>query len=116
MAVVKVRTEAAFQAQVVELAGMLGWEVYHTYDSRRSNPGFPDLTLVRSGILIFAELKMEPGSMSSAQLRWFALLFEVSLNVRENTQAEPDVTLPVRAFVWTPDDWDEIEQVLARAQ
>ena len=38
-------TEKAFQTAVVELAELCGWKVYHTYDSRRSAPGFPDLVL-----------------------------------------------------------------------
>ena len=36
-------TEKGFQAAVVELARLRGWLVYHTYDSRRSAKGFPDL-------------------------------------------------------------------------
>ena len=39
--------EADFQAQVVKLALLLGWKVYHTHDSRRSREGFPDLILIR---------------------------------------------------------------------
>ena len=48
---------------VVDLARTLGWRVYHTYDSRRSQPGFPDLVLVRERIL-FLELKSETGKLS----------------------------------------------------
>jgi hypothetical protein len=34
-------TERTWQDQVVEAATLFGWAVYHTYDSRRSAPGFP---------------------------------------------------------------------------
>ena len=46
-------TEKQFMAQVVELAKLKGWLVYHTYDSRRSEPGFPDLCMVRKGTCLF---------------------------------------------------------------
>ncbi len=40
-------TEADFQGQVVELAQLHRWHVYHTFDSRRSHAGFPDLLLLK---------------------------------------------------------------------
>ena len=36
--------EKKFQSQVVRIAKVFGWLCYHTYDSRRSEPGFPDLS------------------------------------------------------------------------
>ena len=56
------QTEAQFQAVVIEYAELHGWRVYHTHDSRRSQPGFLDLTMVRPPRLIFAELKSEDGN------------------------------------------------------
>ena len=90
-------TERELQNAVLELAGYLGWLTYHTYDSRRSNAGFPDLALVRPGRLIFAELKSAKGKVSDAQVRWIALL---------QTVAE--------AYVWYPEHWisGRIEAVL----
>ena len=38
LAVAKLTSEAAFQAQVVRWAETHGWTVYHTHDSRRSQP------------------------------------------------------------------------------
>lgn len=38
--------EKVFQAQVLDLAHLSGWLCYHTHNSRRSAPGFPDLVLV----------------------------------------------------------------------
>jgi hypothetical protein len=39
--------EAAFQRMIMDLARYNGWRVYHTHDSRRSEPGFPDLVIAR---------------------------------------------------------------------
>ena len=54
-------TEAQLQDAIVQMARVLGWLVYHTFDSRRSAAGFPDLVMVRNGRLIFAELKSATG-------------------------------------------------------
>ena len=40
-------SERDFQGQVISMAEALGWLVYHTYDSRHSKAGFPDLNMVR---------------------------------------------------------------------
>jgi hypothetical protein len=96
------QTERAFERAVVEYVQLLGWRVYHTYDSRRSNPGFPDLVLVRDGFALFIELKAEKGRVSIAQQEWIDALDLVA--------GETD---RVGVFVWRPSDWAEIELVLA---
>ena len=88
-------TEKAFQAAVVELAKLSGWMVYHTHDSRRSEPGFPDLVLVRDRVR-FRELKSEGGRLSLAQKKWMWGL----------TFAGADFCM------WEPSDWPEIEATL----
>ena len=90
-------TEKQWQAQVMEMAGWLGWSVYHTHDSRRSEAGFPDLTLVRGERLLFAELKTEVGRVSGAQERWLSML-----------RAVPGVEV----FVWRPSDAKAVALVL----
>ena len=64
-------TEKQFQSMVVGLARQLSWRVFHPYDSRRSVPGYPDLTLCHAehGV-IWAELKTEKGRVSPAQQEW----------------------------------------------
>jgi hypothetical protein len=57
-------------SQVKELATTCGWKrAYHTFDSRRSASGFPDLVLVRDRV-VFLELKREAGKVSPAQRDW----------------------------------------------
>lgn len=68
-------TEKQFQSIVVHYAKNRGWKVYHTYDSRRSEPGFPDLVLVRDRVL-FRELKTENGRLTQAQKDWQVALTE----------------------------------------
>lgn len=59
--------EGLVRMTVLELGGLY----YHTHDSRRSDPGFPDCTiLMPSGKLMFRELKDQKGKLSPAQAVW----------------------------------------------
>lgn len=99
--------EAAFQAAVIELAQMLGWNVAHfraarTKDGWRTpvaadGAGWPDLVLVRDRV-IFAECKTQCGQLSLKQVAWFRKL--------DRANAE--------SYVWRPSDWDEIQTILVR--
>lgn len=60
-------TEAQLQAHAIQLATALGWTTYHTHDSRRSQPGFPDLVLARPPQLMFRELKTTRGRLTPEQ-------------------------------------------------
>lgn len=90
--------EKQFQELVIQAARMTGWACYHTHDSRRSEPGYPDLHLVHGvrGESLFAELKTEKGQLSAAQKHWLAILAAAGQ----------------RAYVWRPSDWDSIERIL----
>ena len=88
-------SERVFQNHVVRMARALGWKVYHTHDSRRSAPGFPDLCMVRERV-VFAELKTNTGRVSSAQREWEDAL--------RSAGAEH--------WVWRPDDLHLIERTL----
>lgn len=67
--------ERDFQQLVLQAAAFYGWLAYHTYDSRRSQPGFPDLVLCHpSGDFLLAELKSERGRVRPEQHRWLAAL------------------------------------------
>lgn len=95
-----VRSEKDFTARVRYEAELAGWElVYHTYDSRRSERGFPDLVMVRPPRLIFAELKMKKGKLTVYQEDWIAGLKRV-----------PDIEV----YIWRyPEDIDTIIKVLS---
>ena len=62
-------TEKQFQAEVIDIAKQIGWLLYHTYDSRRCEPGFPGLVLVRDRVM-FRELKTKKGKLTLAQIDW----------------------------------------------
>ncbi len=85
--------EKLFQARVIALATANGWAAYHTFDSRRSAAGFPDLVLVRGPVLFLAELKTDKGAASPAQRRWLELLAAVP---------------GVRVRLWRPCHWPAI--------
>ena len=84
--------EKVFQQAVVTLAKLNGWLVYHTHDSRKSEPGFPDLVLVHPrGQCLFVELKSETGKITKAQGAWLEALLGV--------KGRP------RTYLWRPADW-----------
>lgn len=103
-------TEAEWQAQVVQLAGMLGWRHNHTrravgknrrWATATSCVGWPDLTLwhERQRRFIFAELKSDKG---------------------RTTMEQDDVLASLRAagaevYVWRPADLDDVAAILGAA-
>jgi len=95
-------TEAAFQAQVVELARLFGWKLHHTRPAMvagrwmtplTGDAGFPDLVLAHQDHgVVFAELKADRGRLSPGQRDWRTEL--------ELAGAE--------VYVWRPQDLDFI--------
>ena len=90
------QTERSWQAQVVKLAELLGYRVYHTWNSKHSAAGFPDLVLVRRPRCIFAELKSDRTRLTADQLAWLVALRECGLEV----------------YVWRPSEWKLVERIL----
>ena len=84
--------EKDFQARVVYEAELAGWLVYHSYDSRRSERGYPDLTMVRKPRVIVAELKSERGRITLAQAEWIRAFAKT----------------PVEAYLWRPSDTEKM--------
>ena len=103
------RPEEALQSAILQYARLRGWRCYHTYDSRRSAPGFPDLCMVRRGYVVFAELKSEKGRLTDAQKDWQRDLDRVMFNAADAAdQLYLDGAPPVvRNYVWRPADWPE---------
>lgn len=73
---------------------------YHTHDSRNSQPGYPDVTLVhpRRQRLMLVELKRDGEYPTIEQRLWLAALRCVQ-------EAAPDV---VSVRLYRPRDWPEI--------
>ena len=93
--------EADFQAQVVKLALLLGWKVYHTHDSRRSHEGFPDLILIRGTRLIVAELKTRKETTTAEQRAWLGAFID---------------TCHGEVVLWRPDDPPHAEKWTGRIE
>ncbi len=89
------QTEKAFMASVIRYATLMGWKTYHTHDSRRSAPGFPDLVCVRRPRIVWAELKSERGRLTDAQKDWIADLRACNQEV----------------YVFRPSMWEYVERV-----
>ena len=81
--------EKDLQEMVIELAQYSGWMHYHTYNSRRSNPGWPDLVLCRQPELIIVELKSAKGQVTKDQKKWLIGLRACGVEV----------------YVWRPQHW-----------
>ena len=100
-------SEREFTVQVIRLAQLHGWAVAHFRPARTAKggwrtpvqgdgAGFPDMVLVRAGVILFVELKCPPNRLTALQSGWLGLLQDTGLYAR----------------VWSPADWDHIEEVL----
>ena len=88
-------TEKQFSQQVVDLARVLGWKCYRTWNSIHSPAGFPDLCLARPGRLLFIELKSAKGRLTPAQEKWIAALREAGAEAMVARPADFDVLCEV---------------------
>jgi hypothetical protein len=103
-------TEATFTRVIIAYAQAHGWLVYHQRPAItakgwrtavQGNPGFPDLVLARKSVIVIAELKRKHGKMTESQIAWMRAF------------GWP-IRLPSGVIVrlWTPDDWEDIKDVL----
>jgi hypothetical protein len=83
-------SERQLREAIVECARRLNWLVYWTWNSKHSPAGMPDLTMVRDGRLIFAELKVKGRVPTAAQREWL-----------ETLGAVPGAVVAL----WREDDW-----------
>ena len=90
-------SERDFLRAVCDYATLRRWRQYHTFDSRRSVYGFPDLILIRDGVCVALELKSEKGKTTEAQRDWVD---------------ELDAVAGITARIVRPSDWDEIVSLL----
>ena len=91
-------TEKQLQQLVLGACRQLRLLAYHTYDSRKSQPGFPDLVIVGGTTILYRELKTEKGKVTSAQNYWLDALRHAGID----------------ADVWRPSDWPD--RIMAELQ
>jgi hypothetical protein len=89
-------SERDLQRYVLDVARVRGWLVYHTFDSRRSQPGFPDLILLRGERQVAAELKVGRSKPTEAQEIWLDAFHEAGAQV----------------CIWREADLDAIAEIL----
>lgn len=107
------QSEASWMKQVIALARLLGYRVWHDAATNaprrcsgcgivrrgpRNAPGLPDLILVRRPRVVWVELKAEDGKLSEDQEAWIEDLESCGQEV----------------YVWRPSDIAEVQRVLAR--
>ena len=102
--------EQDLQASIISAARDFGWLAYATYRSVRSEPGFPDLVLVRPPRVIFAEIKtakgrLRKGKWNKAGTRW--------LPGQADWKAAFEQCRGVEYYLWRPADVDEAYAILA---
>ena len=91
--------EKAWQAQVEEWLKRGGWLYIHQFDSRRSNPGFPDVLAIRGRRLLAIELKAKRKKPGFWQDVWLTAFRELGCE-------------HVEVYVWRPFDELEVRRVL----
>ncbi len=104
-------SEAHFLKQVIAFAKLHGWLVAHfrpalTQKGRwltavqGDGKGFPDLILLRRGLMVVAELKRNEGAKPTE---------EQEVWLKDFMAMPPEF---VHVAIWRPCDWAEIEKVL----
>lgn len=93
--------EGTLANRLYTCATTAGWLYYHTHDSRKSTPGWPDVALAHpdGGPLYLWELKSARGQVSPAQRRWLEALAHCT---------------HVETAVYRPGDWPAIAARLTR--
>jgi len=96
--------QGGFQEAVeMWIGGFNNWLIYHTKDSTGSKGGFPDLVCAHqiTHTMLYAELKIEKGSVSEDQKKWLLTLAGNPTN---------------HVYLWYPSDEDEIMTFLKAEQ
>lgn len=98
----------AWEAQLVDLARVLGWRVAHFRPAQRADgswrtavsgdgAGFPDLVLVKGSRLVVVEAKSGRGRATPEQRAWLDAFRHVP---------------GVEVYEWRPEAWDAIVATL----
>lgn len=94
--------ESELQAEIVSVAKKLSYMTYHTYNSQRSDFGWPDLVCANEDKhrVLFIECKSDAGKPSDEQLAWLDALARCDQEV----------------YIVYPKHLDEIIQILMLAE
>ena len=96
-------SEVEFTDNVLKWAKVYGWRRFHVRGNTRrliqGDVGFPDLVLVRSPRIIFAELKVGRNKPSVEQGDWIAELDDCRF---------------LEVHVWRPEAWSTILATLSK--
>jgi len=105
--------EDSWMTWVRDLAQRRSWMTYHTLRSKGSEPGFPDLVLVRPPRLVFVELKTDsPRSGPSREQRdWLDALDAVANGGGRRHRTRTGYPIP-ETYIWRPRDRDLITAAL----
>lgn len=99
--------EQTFLRQVINLAKLNGWKTAHFgasvkvvgkdrhFVGDKDSAGFPDIVAVKSGRVLYAELKVGKNKPSPNQQAWMGALADAGEEM----------------YLWYPSDWDEIVAV-----
>jgi len=97
-------SEAALETTLRTYLASAGYLAYHTHNSKRSAPGFPDWAVIHpdGGPLFLWELKSQSQSAqpSPAQRRWLEALSKATT---------------VETGLYRPSDWPRMQRLLERA-
>lgn len=93
--------EGVLQGKLQKFCHDTGYLFYHTHDSRKSTPGWPDCAILHpeGGPLYLWELKDATSQPSANQRRWLDALYKAT---------------SVQAAVYRPEHWGEMMRILAR--
>ena len=89
-------TEAAYQRRITDYCNLRGLRWHHETDSRRTRPGYPDLTVCGPGGVVWLEVKTDTGRIRPEQRDWLNAL----------TAAGHD------ALIVRPRHWDDVRSLL----
>ncbi|MGH3673592.1 MAG: hypothetical protein ACRDSH_23680 [Pseudonocardiaceae bacterium] len=73
-------TEKSLQASIIEMCKLFGIVSYHTFDSRRSDRGWPDLAMCGKRGFITREIKSDRGTVTPDQEQWGVLLNQAGVS------------------------------------
>lgn len=91
-------SERELQDAILDYATLRNWRTYHTFDSRHSSSGFPDIILCRRERLLAIELKSDTGRITGEQLAWLGSFADAG----------------AETYVWRPADWPDVVEAVLR--